>query len=139
MIHTENCLIIMDPGYEVLGEVYLAQGMCRSISLNQRGDQLLGVFIEDWQVHGLERMQQSLVQTKEGPMDMFSAEKVSLQSQDFASALRGWLDDHGFLHHTLPLGAMAAWSEIQKKDLDNRQKLELALMLASLPVEKLEL
>lgn len=139
MNHTETCLVIMDPGYEVLGEVYLAQGLCRSISLNQRGDQLLGVFIEDWQVHGLEHMQQSLVQTKNGPMDMFGAEKVGMKSQAFASALRSWLDDHGFLHYTLPLGAMAAWSEIQKKDLDNRQKLELALMLASLPVEKLEL
>lgn len=139
MNHTETCLIIMDPVYEVLGEVYLAHGTCRSISLNQKGDQLLGVFIEDWQVHGLERAQQSLVQTKEGPMDMFGVERVSLKSQDFASALRSWLDDYGFLHHTLPLGAMAAWSEIQKKDLDNRQKLELALMLASLPVGKLDL
>ncbi len=139
MNHAETCLIIMDPGYEVLGEVYLSQGLCRSISLNQRGEQLLGVFIEDWQVHGLERMQQSLVQTKEGPMDMFSAEKVTMKSPEFASALQGWLDDHGFLHYILPLGAMSAWSEIQKKDLDNHQKLELALMLASLPVEKLEL
>ena len=128
----------MDPGYEILGEVYLSHGLCRSISLNQRGDQLLGVFIEDWQVHGLKSLKQSLIKTEQGSADMFSAEKVTMKSQNFASALQDWLDDHGFLHYILPLGAMPAWSEIQNKDLDNHQKLEMALMLASLPVEKLE-
>lgn len=133
----QECLIILSPDLSPLGELNLDGETCSQINLNQEGEELLGPHIAQWQTHGLDRPTLNSIRTDEGLGHAVCHDQVKLNSEDFASALRVWLDDHGYLHLTLPLGAMAAFCEIQKMEIDQQKKFELAVMLRDLPIHKL--
>lgn len=133
----QTCLIIFNPELSPLGEMVLDGSACDQINLNQDGEVLLGAHIADWQTHGLASQHPALIKTEEGTGHVFCNEQIKMNSQDFAQAFGSWLEDHGFLHLTLPLGAMVTFSEIQRMDIDPQKKYELALMLRDLPVHKL--
>lgn len=118
MTSDQECLIIFDPEYNPLGEIFFDQGACQQVNLNQAGEDLIGNHITSWQTNGLD-------------------ESVTMQDQDFEQALLLWLQDHGYLHLTMPLAAMTAWSEIQHMDLDQLKKYELAILLRDLPIHRL--
>ncbi|MDD5725966.1 MAG: hypothetical protein PHC53_00945 [Patescibacteria group bacterium] len=118
MINNQECLIIFDPEHNPLGEILFDQGACRQINLNQAGEDLIGNHITDWQTNGLD-------------------ESVTMQAPDFEQVFLLWLQDHGYLHLTMPLAAMIAWSEIQQMDIEQQKKYELAVLLRDLPVHKL--
>lgn len=131
------CLVIMSPELEVLGEVNLDGTACGRVNLNREGDALLGSHIAEWQTSGLDRNSPCMIKTKDGIGHVVCDQKIKMNSDEFAAAFREWLDDQGFFHLTLPLGAMVAFSEIQKMPIDGQKKYELALMLRDLPVHKL--
>ncbi|MFA6099477.1 MAG: hypothetical protein WC750_01195 [Patescibacteria group bacterium] len=133
----QACLIIFNPELLPLGEMALEGSACDQINLSQEGETLLGAHIAEWQTQGLACQRPSLIKTNEGTGCAFCNEQIKMNSQDFAQAFRSWLEDHGFSHLTLPLGAMVAFSEIQRMAIDPQKKYELALMLRDLPVHKL--
>lgn len=135
----DACLIIFSPELLPLGEMALDRSACDQINLNQDGEVLLGAHIAEWQTHGLACQHPALIKTEEGTGHVFCNEQIKMNSLDFAPAFGSWLEDHGFLHLTLPVGAMAAFSEIQRMEIDPQKKFELALMLRDLPVHKLNL
>ena len=137
MTPLESCMILYGPTLEPLGEIVLDQDVCRHVSLNQKGESVLGTHMANWQIQGLENVQPTSIMTAEGTGEAYGRQNVPMQSFDFVPTLQNWLDDHGFAYLTLPLAAMLAWSEIQKMDLEPQQKYELAVMLRDLPVSKL--
>ncbi len=133
----ETSLIIMSPEFEPLGEMALDGSACGQFNLNRDGEALLGAYVADWQTRGLACQNPTLIKIGDGVGHVFCDEPAAMTSDAFADAFREWLDDHGFMHVTIPTGALLAFCEIQKMPIEPQKKYELALMLRDLQVHKL--
>lgn len=134
----ESCKVIFDAELEPLGEVHLRDGACAQISLNGKGEMLLGPSLSIWQVSGVAHPKPVALNLGGIEAKAWCMEKIKLSSPAFGNALNDWLEENGYHHLTMPIGAMAAFSQIQEMELPPEKKYELAVMLRELPVEKME-
>jgi hypothetical protein len=129
MISEKNRLIICNTQGESLGEMIFDHDLFLQANLLPSGDDILGGWLEDWQVKGILYFHPEI--DSHNPI-CTTGEYVSMHDPVFPSALRQWLEKHNLYSILLPEPSWELWNTIQQLPLLPDEQFRLGMKLASI-------
>ncbi len=131
----KNRLIIFNTNHDLLGEMIFEHDLFLQANLHPNGEEILGGWLEDWQVQGIlyfypEANSTTSISTV--------GEYISLHDPVFPSALRQWLERHGIFSILLNEDCLKTWYGILSLPLLPKEQFTLGQKLSVCKKEELE-
>jgi hypothetical protein len=126
MTSDKNHLAICDTQGIVLGEMIFDHDLFLQAALQPAGDDLLGGWLEDWQVQGILYFHPQVDSSNICTV----GEYVSLNSPIFPTALRQWLERHNLYSILIPDAYWDLWNDILLLPLLPDEQFRLGMRLS---------
>ncbi|HWQ99664.1 MAG TPA: hypothetical protein VN397_02340 [Candidatus Methylomirabilis sp.] len=123
-------LILLDPSCAFLGEVALESGVFVRVILTDRGEEMIGAAVREWQTRGVP-VRRELFGTKGNPNDIvFYQERVHPRDRQFGEALAQWCGERRIAAVVLPSGVTECWNKVLRLPLEPQERLALLIALS---------
>ena len=127
MVSEKNRLIICNPEGESLGEIIFEHDLFLQANLLPAGEDVLGGWLEDWQVQGILYFHPEVDQSNSIST---TGEYISLHDPVFPTALRQWLERHNLYSILLPEESWEIWNLILQLPLLPDEQFRLGMRLS---------
>jgi len=128
MTQEKDRLIIFDGSGDCLGDLIFEHDLFSQAMLYPKGEEILGGWLEDWQVSGIMYLHPESANSKIAT----KGEYVPMRSHEFPSALRQWLERRGFYSFIIPESSWELWNNIELLPLTSEEKFQFGILLSGL-------
>jgi hypothetical protein len=113
-----------------LGEVLTRDGGFERVLLNADGEEVIGVYVNDWQLRGIPIVREVMQQ---GNRRVFYQERIPIRSHEFETALDRWGMTHGTITIVISDMDVRTWEQMLRLPFEDAERFSMIVVMRVAP------